>query len=151
TPSSTASRRRALTVSAPASCPATTGSPRRRAQRPLPSVMIATLRAAARSGTRATYLNLEDLFFLVLEDLVELADADVGDFLELPPRAVFFAIPRLARLLQLPQVVHHVAADVAHRDPAVLGDVADDLDQLLAPLLGQLGDTETDEVAVVVG
>ena len=41
-PSSTASRSRALTVSAPASWPATTGRPRRLAQRPLPSVMIAT-------------------------------------------------------------------------------------------------------------
>ena len=42
TPSSTASRSRALTVSAPASWPAITGSPRRWAQRPLPSVMMAT-------------------------------------------------------------------------------------------------------------
>jgi hypothetical protein len=41
-PSSTASRRRALTVSAPASWPETTGSPRCLAQRPFPSVMIAT-------------------------------------------------------------------------------------------------------------
>ena len=41
-PSSTASRSRALTTSAPAWCPSTTGSPRCCAQRPLPSVMIAT-------------------------------------------------------------------------------------------------------------
>ena len=41
-PRSTASRSRALTVSAPASCPASAGRPRREAQRPLPSVMIAT-------------------------------------------------------------------------------------------------------------
>ena len=40
-PSSAASRRRALTVSAPAECPSLTGSPWARAQRPLPSVMIA--------------------------------------------------------------------------------------------------------------
>ena len=42
TPNSAASRRRALTVSAPAWCPATGGSPRCLAQRPFPSVMIAT-------------------------------------------------------------------------------------------------------------
>ena len=42
TPKSTASRSRALTTSAPASWPAIVGSPRLRAQRPLPSVMIAT-------------------------------------------------------------------------------------------------------------
>ena len=41
-PSSTESRRRALTASAPARCPSSTGSPRCLAQRPLPSVMIAT-------------------------------------------------------------------------------------------------------------
>ena len=41
-PSSTASRSRALTTSAPARCPSTTGRPRCWAQRPLPSVMIAT-------------------------------------------------------------------------------------------------------------
>ena len=41
-PSSTASRSRALTASAPASWPAITGRPRPRAQRPFPSVMIAT-------------------------------------------------------------------------------------------------------------
>ena len=42
TPNSAASRRRALTVSAPALCPSLTGTPCARAQRPLPSVMIAT-------------------------------------------------------------------------------------------------------------
>ena len=42
TPRSTASRSRALTASAPARCPSMTGSPRACAQRPLPSVMIAT-------------------------------------------------------------------------------------------------------------
>ncbi len=41
-PKSTASRSRALTASAPASCPASAGRPRRFAHRPLPSVMIAT-------------------------------------------------------------------------------------------------------------
>ena len=41
-PSSAASRRRALTVSAPAEWPSFTGTPWARAQRPLPSVMIAT-------------------------------------------------------------------------------------------------------------
>jgi hypothetical protein len=41
-PSATASFRRALTVSAPARCPSATSRPRCWAQRPLPSVMIAT-------------------------------------------------------------------------------------------------------------
>ena len=41
-PNSAASRRRSLTTSAPARCPSIGGSPRCCAQRPLPSVMIAT-------------------------------------------------------------------------------------------------------------
>jgi hypothetical protein len=42
TPRSTASRSRAFTTSAPAWCPASTGRPRSCAQRPFPSVMMAT-------------------------------------------------------------------------------------------------------------
>src|SRR5207237_10596115 len=49
TPSSAASRRRALTVSAPALWPSLTETPRARAQRLLPSVMIATYRAVGSS------------------------------------------------------------------------------------------------------
>ncbi len=48
-PRSTASRSRALTTSAPARCPSITGSPRRCAQRPFPSVMIATYFAALKA------------------------------------------------------------------------------------------------------
>ncbi len=47
-PSSAASRSRALTVSAPARWPSIAGSPRSAAQRPLPSVMIATYLALTR-------------------------------------------------------------------------------------------------------
>ena len=46
---------------------------------------------------------------------------------------------RFARVAQLAQVVHRVAADVADRDPPLLGDVAGDLHHLLAALLGHSG------------
>jgi hypothetical protein len=58
---------------------------------------------------------------------------------------------RLAGLLELAQVVHHVAADVADRDSPLLGDVADDLDQLAPALLGQLRDAKADQIAVIGG
>ena len=51
-PSSTASRSRALTTSAPASWPSIGDSPRRCAQRPFPSVMIATYLGHARGQSR---------------------------------------------------------------------------------------------------
>src|SRR5215210_3149203 len=86
TPRSTASRRRALTVSAPARCPSATDSPRACAQRPLPSVMMATYRAARPSSCIG--LDLEDLGFLALEQRVQLGDPLVGDLLQLDLRAV---------------------------------------------------------------
>ena len=50
---------------------------------------------------------------------------------------------------EVTQVLHHVPADVADRDLAVLGDAAHDLHQLLAPLLGQRRDRQADDLAVV--
>jgi hypothetical protein len=47
--------------------------------------------------------------------------------------------PASPGVAQLAQVVHRVAADVAQRDLALLGEAAHDLDEVLAALLGQLG------------
>ena len=48
---------------------------------------------------------------------------------------------QLAGLLERLELLPGVAADVAHGDPALLGLVLDDLHHLLAPLLGELGNT----------
>src|SRR6266536_1827582 len=86
----------------PARCPAATGSPRRLAQRPFPSMMIATERAisgnsCSSSGrrprsdlirVRMRTLRLEDdsdlqnLRFLALEQLVDLLDVPVRHLLD---------------------------------------------------------------------
>ena len=63
--------------------------------------------------------------------------------------AVLIVLARLALVDELLEVVHDVPADVAHGDPPLLGHVADDLDELLAPLLGQLRDRQADHLAVV--
>src|SRR4051794_782946 len=157
-PSSTESRRRALTVSAPAWWPASTGRPRACAQRPFPSVMIATYRgsaitlregAASADDVRAPGSHLQDLRLFALEVRVELGDALVGDLLKLGLRAALLVLADLALLAHLAQVVHDVAADVADLHAALLGDVMEDLDHLLAPLLGQRRDGQADELAVV--
>ena len=57
----------------------------------------------------------------------------------------------LALGLQLAQVVHRVAADVADRHAALLGEVAHDLDELAAALFGQLGDDQPDELPSLEG
>ena len=74
----------------------------------------------------------------------------VGELLQLDLGAVLVVGAGLAGVLELAQVVHDVAADVADRDPALLRDVADDLDELAAALLVELGHAEADELAVVV-
>src|SRR3954453_3387802 len=56
----------------------------------------------------------------------------------------------LARVAQLLEVVHDVAPDVAQRDLPLLGQAPHELDELLAPLLGELGDLQADDRAVVV-
>src|SRR5438552_9702740 len=92
----------------PARWPAAVGSPRRRAQRPLPSMMIATVcatsgRSPSASGrTRARvqmremsftaplaisaqptwHLDLHDVGFLALQQVVDLGDVLVGDLLD---------------------------------------------------------------------
>src|SRR4051794_12789180 len=128
-PSSTASRSRALTVSAPARWPSATGTPRLLAQRPLPSVMMATQEARTRPRS-----DLEDLFFLAFQQGVELMDLLVGQALERFLGTVLVVGARLAGVAQLAQVVQRVAADVADRDLALLRQLPDDLDELLAAL-----------------
>src|SRR3954451_23620827 len=161
-PNCAASRSRALTTSAPAWWPASTGSPRACAQRPFPSVMIATYRgsvmAPARTRSvrakrfeqaRSACSNLQDLRLFALEVLVEVGDALVGDLLKLALGAALLVLPHVAPRAQLAQVVHDVAADIADLDAPLLGDVMEHLDHLLAALLGEGRDREADELAVV--
>src|SRR4051794_23353169 len=143
-PSLTASLTVCLRTFAPCRCPASTGSPRASAQRAFPSMMIATFTARMRRGA-----NLEDLLLFVLEQLVDLVDALVGELLECFLRAGLIIAADLALLLELAQVVHDVAAHVADRDSTVLGDPADHADEFLTAFLGQLGNREADDLAVV--
>src|SRR3954463_3226097 len=143
-PSLTASLTVCLRTFAPCRCPASTGSPRASAQRAFPSMMIATFTARMRRGS-----NREDLLLFVLEQLVDLVDALVGELLECFLGAVLVVAADVALLLELAEVVHDVAPNVADRDPSVLGDPADHPDELLAALLGQLRNREADDLSVV--
>ena len=95
--------------------------------------------------------NLEDLFFLGLQQAIDLGRRRVGALLQLGLGAALVVLADLALLLQLAQVVHDVAADVADGDLALLADAVDDLDHLAAALLVELGDLQPDHVAVVGG
>src|SRR5919198_237090 len=123
-PNSTASRSRAFTTSAPAAWPSATGRSRACAQRPLPSVMMATYRAGFTSmslvavgarrqasspgrmrrwsppGEKAASSNLEDLFLFALELGVELGDLRVGQLLQLLLAAALVVGADLAVVLE---------------------------------------------------
>src|SRR4030095_14205094 len=79
----------------PSRCPSATGRPRRSAQRPLPSMMIATVRALSASVPRSTAResgarnasDFHDLRFLALQQLVDLVDVLVGELLDAVRRA----------------------------------------------------------------
>jgi hypothetical protein len=73
----------------------------------------------------------------------------LGDAVEPLLGAGDVVLAGLAVLLQLLQAVLGGTAQVAHRDPAVLGLGAGDLDVLLAALLGELREDAAEHLAVV--
>src|SRR2546426_86316 len=102
-------------------------------------------------ATFSVVSDFEDLLLFVFQEFVDLVHAIVGELLERLLGAVLVVAADVAFLLQLAEVVHDVAAHVAYGYAAVLSDAAYDADELLAALLGQLGDGEPDDVAVVAG
>src|SRR6266540_2405617 len=93
--------------------------------------------------------NFEDLGLFLLQQLVDRVRVLVGELLHPLLGTVLLVAADLPLVDELLQMVHDVAAHVAHGDSAVLRHLAHDLDELLAPLLGQLGDRQADQLAVV--
>src|SRR5438270_11445445 len=108
-------------------------------------MMIATYRAANAPLGAGGRSDLHDLLLLGGEGGVDLADARVGELLELGLGAMLLVATDLPLLLQLAQIVHDVAADVADGDAALLGDPAHHAGEVAAALLGQLRDDEPDD------
>src|SRR5918996_6278577 len=156
----------------PARWPAATGRRRRLAQRPFPSMMMATDRATSgscrsRTGVRplivrslesnrivsvrarAALSDFHDLLFLLLQEVVDPGHVLVGELLGPVLGAPLFVVPDVTVPDELLEVVHDVPADVADGHAALLGQVLDHLDQLLAPLLRQLRDRQAGKLGVV--
>src|SRR5204863_7850233 len=119
----------------PARWPAAVGRRRRRAQRELPSMMIATERATSgssgsctgRSGRRLrsrvrrfTRLDLQDFGFLALQQLVDLVHVVVGELLRALLRPALLVVAHFPFANQLLQVLHQVATHVPDRNTSVL-------------------------------
>src|SRR5499427_10508482 len=105
--------------------------------------------AAAPAGPSPGTSDLEELGFLVLEQLVHLPHVGVGELVELPLGPANLVLARVPALDQLVQRVLGIAADVADRHPAVLRLMPRDLDVLPPALLGELGEDHPDDGAVV--
>src|SRR5215469_15376750 len=117
-------------VSRPALCPRLRGNPRFLAQRPLPSMMMATccgggvsfsvmlLLAPARPpGICPARSDFEELGFLGGQDLVDVGDVLVGELLHLVLGAALLVLGDLAVLEQGLELSVGVAAHAAHRHP----------------------------------
>src|SRR5438132_6554566 len=143
--------------STPALWPKKRGMKRFFAQRPLPSMTMATWRGMAALGSEDTTALLgkttrpsdgHDLRFLACNEAVDLGDRAVGELLNLVERTALFVLADLLVLEELLGVLVGVAADVAHRHLAVLAFVADDLGELLAALFGERGHRHAQQVAL---
>src|SRR5438874_396361 len=139
-------------VSIPALCPMTRGSKRSRAQRLLPSMMIATCSGGGNWLTGGSWaLDLHDLGFLAGGHLVDQTDVAVGDLLQLVAPAPGFVGRVLFLLLQRLDASHLLAPDVAIRDVRALGIPRDQSGVLAAPLLVEGRNRDPDQLAVIPG
>src|SRR5207253_8255720 len=114
-------RRSSDLVSMPALCPMTRGSKRSRAQRLLPSMMIATCSGGGNwltAGSEAS--DLHDLGFFAGRHLVDQADVAIGDLLKLLAAAPSLVSRDLLLLLEGVDAVHLLAPDIADRDMRAL-------------------------------
>src|SRR5437899_79904 len=164
-PISPAARTVLRNASTPRRCPSTRGSPRAAAQRPFPSMMMATCRgtsgtppatsvcaisvpstlmpsilgACAMMSTGPAPSHRHDLFFLAGERAVDIGDGLIGRLLhQLGLALVLVLAHRLEVFFQLLEHVHRVAADMADRNARGLGIFVRDLHEFLAALLVEL-------------
>src|SRR2546428_3824831 len=137
-------------VSMPALCPMTRGSKRSRAQRLLPSMMIATCSGGDNWLTGGSWASdLHDLGFLAGGHLVDQTDVAVSDLLQLVAPAPGLVGRDLLLLLQRLDAIHLLPPDVANRDVCALGIPLDQSRVLAAPLFVERRDRYPDQLAVV--
>src|SRR5215204_2465023 len=152
------------TASIPRRCPSVRGSPRARAQRPFPSMMMATCRGAGSTAPVVSstgfacapiesnvpecvaYLSdLLDFLFFGRDELVDELDMVVGEFLDILRRGAGIVLAHLAVLFELLCLIHAVSADVADGDARLLSVFMRELDEFLATLRIQLRNRDAQE------
>src|SRR5437016_2932492 len=153
TPAAIAPSTTSRTAFIPARCPSGRGRWRSRAQRPFPSMMMAMWRGTApcrwmRARRSGATLDLHDLGFLGLHRRVDELQVVAVQLLHILLGVLLLV---LRDVLGLFDPADRLGARVADGDAPFLGELVDDLDQLFAALLGERGDGDADDVAVVGG
>src|SRR6266702_6950705 len=171
-PSSLAARTTRRSASTPRRWPSARGKPRAAAQRPLPSMMIATCKGTVRSGPSVAGaaafdiieipapvpksrlrvsvsvsilrpLNGKDFLFLCCQQLIDLGNHRVGRLLHVIGQALLVVFGDLVVLLQLLDRIKPVAADVPDGDLGRFGVFMRDFHQFLAAFLVELRNPQT--------
>src|SRR5579871_4135586 len=140
---SLAARTTSRTALTPATCPASRGSIRLRAHRPLPSMMMATWlgRTPAVCGASAIFYlaagpsDLHDFLLLAVKHGVDFIYVRVGDLLQFIAVLVVLVLADLVVFFEAFEQVHAIPANIADRDPGRLGIFRGELGQFLAPFL----------------
>src|SRR5262245_51568290 len=166
TPSSPAARTVRRSASTPRRWPSLRGSPRAAAQRPLPSMMMATCRGASNGAGEAIngtsgidmavrescdgpcVLDGHDFFFFGGERMVDFGNGFVGRLLDQVGLVLVIVLADLVVLFELFEDVEAVAPYVPHGHAGVLRVFVRDLDQFPAPLLVELGNAQPQYLAL---
>src|ERR1700737_3228249 len=139
-------------ASMPALWPITRGSSRSRAQRLLPSMMIAMCCGGGNWFTGGSLrLNLHDLGFFAGRHLIDHADIPIGQLLQLVTTAAGFVSRNLLLFLERFDPIHLFAPDVANRDVRPFRVSLDEPRIFPAALFVQGRDRNPDQHAVVPG
>src|SRR6516165_270147 len=156
-PRSPAARTVRRSASTPRRCPSPRGSPRAAAQRPLPSMMMATCRGTAMSPIRAVRSGScsdmpvqtshgENFLLFCCEHPVDFGDCLVGGLLHLLAGALAVVLADLVVLLELLEHIQAVAPHVTHRYAGGFGIFVRNLHQLPAALLIELGNPQAQQL-----
>src|SRR5271165_6280552 len=152
-PRSPAARTVRRSASTPRRCPSARGSPRAAAQRPFPSMMMATCRGTAispiravRNGSHSDMLlqtsHSDNFLLFCCQHPVHLSDCFIGSLLYLLAGSLPVVLADLVILFELLEHIEAVAPHVTHRHPGRLGIFVRNLHQLPATLFIELGNTQ---------
>src|SRR6516164_9124648 len=166
-PSSPTTRTVRRNASTPRRCPSPRGSPRSAAQRPFPSIMMATWRNGSKpesgflvdtaiSGIRFSSRimarlspgsDCHYLFFFGSERLIDFAYGLIGRLLHLGGHADMVVLADLSVFFKFLQEIERIATNMANGDARCFGIFVRNLDHLLAAILIELRDSQPQHLA----